>query len=419
MKRNEYLLILTLAAVNFTHILDVMIIMPLGKQFMELFDITPGEFSFIVSTYAYAAAISGLLGAFWLDQFDRKKAMLFLYTGFTISTFACAFAPDYWFLLAARIISGGFGGIMTAVILSIIGDVFPYEKRGQATSYVMMAFSVASVIGVPAGIWIAAKFDWRMTFKIVGMIATVFLILIYFKVPNMRRHLDKKEELDDINNLKPQPNPLVKKKLSTSIWNHILNILKPIVTDKNQLSALLFSMTLIFGHFAIIPFIAPYMQFNIGFSDEEIAYIYFAGGLCSVVCLPIVGKLADKYGKQRVFVVGSILAIGSVFWITNLQTEVIAIALLATSSYFVASGSRNVPATAIVTSVVQPESRGSFMSIRTAVNQFAIGASSQIAGLIIIENADGTLGNYPYVGFFAIGMSLIALAMVYRLKIVS
>ena len=202
MKRNEYLLILTLAAVNFTHILDVMIIMPLGKQFMELFDISPAEFSFIVSIYAYSAAASGFLGAFWIDQFDRKKAMLFLYTGFTISIFACAFAPDYWFLLAARVISGGFGGIMTAVILSIIGDVFPYEKRGRATSYVMMAFSFASVIGVPAGIWIAAKFDWRMTFKVVGAIASIFLFLIYFKVPSMKGHLAKNKASDEDEDLK-------------------------------------------------------------------------------------------------------------------------------------------------------------------------------------------------------------------------
>ena len=396
MKCNELFLIFTLAAIQFTHILDVMIIMPLGKQFMEIFDISPAEFSFIVSTYAYAAAISGFLSAFWVDRFDRKKAMLVLYFGFTISTFACAWAPDYWFLLAARIISGAFGGVMTAVILSVIGDVFPYQKRGRATGYVMMAFSVASVVGVPSGIWIAAKYDWRMTFKVVGAIATVFLFLIYFKIPTLKGHIKK---------------GIVEK--------NPIKILRPIFTNNNQMSALLFSMTLIFGHFAIIPFIAPYMQFNIGFSDEQISYIYFVGGLFSVVCLPLVGNLADKFGKKRVFIIGSILAIGSILWITNLHTTSIMVALMATSSYFVASGSRNVPATAIVTSVVQPENRGSFMSIRTSVNQFAMGASAQIAGLIVVENADGTLGNYQYVGLFAVLMSLFALAMVIRLRVVS
>lgn len=396
MKQNEILLILTLAAIQFTHILDVMIIMPLGKQFMEIFDISPTEFSFIVSIYAYAAAVSGFLSAFWVDRYDRKNALLFLFSGFTVSTFACAWAPDYFFLLGARAISGAFGGVMTAVILSIVGDVFPYEKRGRATGYIMMAFSVASVVGVPSGIWIAAKFDWRMTFKVVGAIASVFLFLIYFKIPTLNSHLK-----------------------SGIIEKNPLKILQPIFTNNNQLSALLFSMTLIFGHFAIIPFIAPFMELNIGFTGEEITYIYFVGGLFSVVCLPLVGNLADKFGKKQVFTVGTFLAIGSILWITNLQTESILIALMATSSYFVASGSRNVPATAIVTSVVQPENRGSFMSIRTSVNQFAIGASSQIAGLIVIENADGTLGNYGYVGIFAVVVSLIALTMVYRLRIVS
>ena len=161
------------------------------------------------------------------------------------------------------------------------------------------------------------------------------------------------------------------------------------------------------------------MQFNIGFSDEDVAYIYFVGGLFTVIFLPLMGNLADKYGKKKVFTVGTGLAVASILWITNLPPVGMVIALMATSSYFVASSSRNVPATAIVTSVVRSESRGSFMSIRTSFNQFAIGASAQIAGFIVIENGNGTLSNYEYVGYLAVGMSLLALALVYRLKIVS
>lgn len=396
MKRSEFFLILILAVVQFTHILDVMMIMPLGKQFMELWDITPAEFSFIVSSYAYAAAVSGILSAFVLDRFDRKQALFFLYIGFTISTFWCAIAPTYPTFLTARLISGGFGGILTAVIFSIIGDVFIYEKRGRATSYVMMAFSVASVIGVPAGIWIAANFDWRMTFKVIGGLASVFIFLIYFKIPSLRKHLE---------------NGIVER--------NPIRIFSQIFKDANQRNTLIFSMALIFGHFAIIPFIAPYMQLNIGFSDNDIAFVYFVGGLFSVVFLPLFGNLSDRFGKQRIFTISTFLAIGSIFWITNLPPVGIVIGILATSSYFVASGGRNVPATAIVTSVVKPESRGSFMSIRTAVNQFAIGASSQIAGFIIAENADGSLGNYEIVGYFAIVMSFVALGLVFRLRVVS
>jgi len=395
MKKNELFLILILAAIQFTHILDIMIIMPLGKQFMEVFNISPSEFAFIVSIYAYSAAATGILSAFYLDKFDRRKALIFTYIGFTIGTFLCAIAPEYWSFMGARIVSGGFGGVMTTLVLSIIGDVFSYEKRGRATGYVMMAFSVSSIVGVPIGIWIAAKYDWRMTFYAVGALALVCLVLIYFKVPSIKNHLNQENQ--------------------QNAWKNIQLIFK----TKNQRNALIFSLCLIFGHFVIIPFIAPYMQFNIGFSDEQVTYLYFIGGLCSVVALPLIGNLADKFGKKQVFTIGTFLAIGSIFWITNLVTTSIVLALFATSSYFVASGSRTVPATAIVTSVIQPESRGSFMSIRTVVNQLAIGLSSQIAGFIIVKNADGTLGNYEYTGYFAIFMSLVALAMVVRLKIVS
>lgn len=387
-------LFLILAIVQFTHILDFMIIMPLGKTLMETFDISPKQFSLIVSSYAFSAFVMSLVSALFIDRFDRKTALLFLYTGFTVGTLACSFAPNYLFFLIARSLTGAFGGIISALILSIIADAVPYERRSEAMGIVMTGFSAASVLGVPAGIYLAALSSWSLPFLVLGLMSVVVTFLIYFTVPSLTIHLKSG---------KKRENPFI--------------VIQNIFKNRNQISALGFNVILMLGHFTIIPFIAPYMQSNIGFTESDVAGIYFFGGLLTVVLLPLFGKLADKYGNVKVFRFGTVVAVLSIFMITNLPPVGIVLALCVTSTFFVGGSGRNVPATTMVTSVVQPENRGSFMSIRASFVQLSLGLSSFIAGLIVVENPDGTLGNYNYVGYLAIGMSLLALWIAPKLKV--
>ncbi|MCB9266884.1 MAG: MFS transporter [Lewinellaceae bacterium] len=392
---NEKLLLFTLAIVQFTHILDFMIIMPLGSQFMRIFDISPGQFSLMVSAYAGSAFVMGLFSAMFIDRFGRKQALLISYIGFTIGTLACAAAPGYLVFLAARSITGAFGGILEALVLSIVGDAIPLKRRAKAMGTVMTAFSVASVIGVPAGIYLAAEFSWRAPFLTVGVLALLLTFCIYFFLPPLRDHLE-----------------------SGNIQRNPLRVMGNIFGDANQRRALLFTVILMLGHFTIIPFIAPYMQLNIGFSDYQVTYIYLIGGTLTVFLLPFFGRLADRYGHAIVFTVSSLFALFSIFAITNLPSVSIGLALCATSSFFVVASGRNVPATTMVTSVVRPESRGSFMSVRASVQQMALALSSFLAGLIITKNGDGSLSNYQYVGYIAIIMSLVAVGVAWRLKLV-
>ncbi|MEL6925321.1 MAG: MFS transporter, partial [Bacteroidota bacterium] len=337
---------------------------------------------------------SGLLSAFFVDRYDRKRVLLVIHLGFTIGTLACALAQSYVSFLLARCVAGGFGGILTAIVFSIIADAIPYERRSAAMGIVMTAFSVASVVGVPAGIFLAAEYSWRMPFFVVGGVSVIVLFMIQGVVPSLRKHLE---------NGAPIKNPF--------------QILGNIARDPNQVRALSFSIILILGHFTIIPFIAPYMQLNIGFSDYEVTYIYLAGGTASAICLPLFGRLADRFGNIRVFTIMCTIALGSIWAITHLDTNSIVIALLTTTSYFIVSSGRTVPATTMVTSAVSPESRGSFMSMRTAVNQAGLAIGSFIAGLIVTEQADGSLQNYALVGYFTIGMSILAIVLAQRLRV--
>ncbi|MCB9037109.1 MAG: MFS transporter [Lewinellaceae bacterium] len=392
---SEKLLLFILAVVQFTHILDFMIIMPLGSQFMRIFDISPRQFSLIVSAYAGSAFVMGFFSAMFIDRFDRKQALFYTYIGFTVGTLACAIAPGYLIFLAARSITGAFGGILGALVLSIIGDTVPLKRRASAMGMVMTAFSVASVIGVPAGIFLAAQFSWRAPFLTVGVIAMMLSFGIYFFLPPLRKHLE-----------------------SGLVQRNPFRVMGNIFSDANQRLALFFTVILMLGHFSIIPFIAPYMQLNIGFSDYEVTYIYFIGGMLTVFLLPFFGRLADRHGHAKVFTIASLFALLSIFAITNLPVVSIALALCATSSFFVVASGRNVPAMTMVTSVVRPESRGSFMSVRSSVQEMALALSSLVAGLIITENGDGSLSNYQYVGYIAMAMSLVAVAVAWRLKLV-
>jgi predicted MFS family arabinose efflux permease len=393
---NERLLLIILAVVQFTHILDFMIIMPLGSQFMRIFDISPQQFSFIVSVYAITAFAVGLFSAMFIDRFDRKYALLTVYIGFTIGTLACALASSYHFFLLARALTGAFGGTMGALVLSIVGDAVPLQRRGRAMGIVMTAFSVASVVGVPMGIYLAAVFSWRAPFLTVAGIAFLFIFLIIFALPPLRSHLD-----------------------SGLVQRNPFRVMSNIFRDPNQRRALLFTIILMLGHFTIIPFIAPYMQLNIGFSDFQITYIYLVGGGLTVFVLPYFGRLADRHGHVKVFTIASLFALLSIFAITNLPPVPIIVALCATSSFFVVASGRNVPATTMVTSVVKPEARGSFMSVRASINEMGFALSSFMAGLIITEQADGSLANYQYVGYIAMGMSLLAILLARRLKAVA
>ncbi len=413
---NEKRLLFILATVQFCHIIDFMIIMPLGKTIMQAFDITPGQFAWVVSAYALAAFTGNLVSTVVIDRFDRRSALLFLFSCFTVGTLACAFAPTYLFLLAARFGTGLFGGTLGALVLAVVGDVIPLERRASAMGWVMTAFSAASVIGVPAGIWIAAEYTWHTPFYATAALAGLFVTIAFFTVPSMRGHLVEQAIIPEGDAIRDPEAQLLQ---PTTALARVVDPFRTIFSNPNQRAALLFTLTLMLGHFTIIPFIAPYMQINIGFADKQVSLVYLIGGLLTVVLLPLFGKLADRYGRLRIFTIASVLALFSIYALTNLDTTSIPLALLVTSSFFVVASGRNVPATTMITSVVRPENRGGFMSIRQSVNEMALFFSTVIAGFIITEGPDGKLQHYELLGYFTIVMSLVAIYTASRIKAIA
>jgi predicted MFS family arabinose efflux permease len=371
-----------------------MLMMPLGPQLMRIFQIEPHEFSFLVSAYTLAAGISGFLGTFWLDRVDRKSALIGLYTLFTIGTIACALAPSYYWLLIARTLTGAFGGIMSSLTLMIVGDVTPNEKRGSAIGFVMASFSVASVFGVPFGLHLANLYSWHMPFFVLAGISSIFVALAFFSIPPVRAHL----------------NPLLKRDLSPAA------ILKDVASDPNQKRALLFTFLLTVGHFSIVPFISPSMVANVGFTEHDLTWIYFIGGMATIFTSPYIGKLTDRIGRSTVFIWGAALSCIPIWAITHLGATPIYFALFVTTCFFISSGARFIPASSISTSVVLPSHRGTFMSLNSCVQQLSSGAAAYVSGLIVSRASDGRILNYNLVGYLAIGATLLSLLVVKRIK---
>ncbi len=393
MNSKERLLLLALAAVNFTHIMDFMIMMPLGPQLMELLKINPQQFSLAVSAYAITAGISSFISAFFVDRFDRKKVLLFAYVGFLFGTFSCAFAPNYEMLVAARVLAGLFGGMIGAQVLAIVADTFEYERRAMAMGVLMTAFSAASVAGVPTGLWLAARYSWHVPFLAIGFVGIAVLVLVALAVPPVNKH--------------------IREKLPT---HKPFQVLTDIFQTPNQMRALSLSIVLMLGHFAIIPFIAPSLVGNVGYQQDDIFLIYFVGGILTIFSAPLVGRLADKRGKYPVFVLFALLSLIPVWLITNLWPMPLWGVLTISGLFFIVVNGRMIPTQALISSVVHPQQRGGFMSINSSMQQLATGFSAMIGGAIVSKSAEGRIEHYDWVGYFSIALILVSVWLAGRVK---
>ena len=389
MRKKEIWIIVLLASINFTHILDFMIMMPLGNYLMPFFDISPKQFSFLVAAYPITAFFSGFAAAFFVDRHDRKKVLVFAYIGFLIGTLACGTAATYGLLLASRILTGLFGGLIGAQVLSIVADLFGYERRGAAMGAVMSSFAIASTLGVPLALYLSDIFSWHAPFIFVVSLGIVVVLLVINYIPSMNSHVMEKDDT-----------------------RHRFHVLLNVLESRQQSLALVFSALVMMGHFLIIPFINPYLEFNKNYSNDITPLIYFFGGIASFCAAIVLGKVSDKVGKLKVFSWSVFLSFAMVWIITNLPSLLpFSIVLLFFAIWFVVATGRAVTAQAMISNVVKQEQRGSFMTLNSSVQQLGTGAASLIAGFIVTKDSAGKLYRYEWVGYISIVVLLLGLML--------
>ena len=395
-KRERWLL-LTLASIQFTSVLDFMIMMPLGPQLTELFGISASEFGFLVSAYTFSAGLSGLLAATYIDRFGRKRMMLTLYPLFGAAALACSFAPTFAWLMVARVASGFFGGVLMALSQTIVAEVIPFERRGRAMSVVMTSFSVATVAGVPLALFLASHFNWHAPFLAIALMVSVCALGAAKTLPSLKGHLAAHPVGDSAPNM--------------------LANLRLVLVDPNHLRAYAMSASMVFAGFAVIPYIALYLQGNAGFKPEQIPYVYLTGGICTLISARLIGHWSDRAGKAYAFRRLALLMPVPLLAMTLSAGLPMVGVLLVSSVLFVVMSGRMIPGMALIGAAADPRRRGSFMTLNSAVQSLAMGLAALVGGQILGRDGNGHLTHYWMAALLGGGASLLSFVLASKLRL--
>ncbi len=389
----QKIVIFLLATTLFTVMLDFMVMSPLGDMMMKSLNISTKQFGIAVSAYAFSAGISGLLTAGFADKYDRKKLLLFFYIGFVIGTLLCALASNYLFLVAARIITGIFGGVIGSISMAIIADLFALEQRGKAVGFTQMAFGSSQILGIPIGLYIANAWGWHMPFWAIAVLAAIVAAVLFFNLKPVTAHLalQKKESALD------------------HLWHTI--------AQKNYRIGFLATSLLSISGFMMMPFGSAFAINNLKITTEQLPFMFMITGVAALVSMPLLGQLSDKFNKFKVFATATTVAAIIIniyarygetpFWLVILTNVLMMIAIL----------SRMVPAQALASAIPQPQDRGAFMSINASLSQVAGGFGAMLGGFIIIQkDTFSPLEHYDTMAVVASLIMLFTIFLVYRVS---
>lgn len=379
-RRLLWLLMLT----QFTLIMDFMVMMPLGPQIMHALHISPAQFAAAVSAYSICGGLSGLLAATYIDRFDRRKLLLAMYALFAVSNLACALADSYALLLASRAFAGISGGVLGSIIMAIIADVIPAQRRGAATGTVMTSFAIASVIGVPVGVLLGAHFHWSAPFWLLVALSLLVWVGGSRIVPPLNQHLSRER---------------------VPLRRAFPNLFK-LFANPRHLNAFALTLMLTTSQMLVIPFISPMLVANHGIEPSQLSWMYMAGGVAAFFTSRYIGRLADRYGKQLVYRVAVVVSLVPVLFITHLPAVGFLAMLLFFPFFMVTMNGRMVPLQALQTTVPQPEQRGAYLSANSAVMSLGTGLGAWLGGLMLSTDASGHIAGYGAVGWIAAGLAL-------------
>lgn len=387
-------IIVLMALLQFTIVLDFMILSPLGDILMKSLEMTTVQFGSVVSAYAISAGISGFLAAGFADKFDRKKLLVFFYTGFILGTVFCGLAFNYETLLIARIVTGLFGGVIGSISMAIVADLFSLQQRGRVMGFVQMSFSGAQILGIPAGLFLATSFNWNASFFMVVIVASTALILLLAKLKPVTAHLK----------LQTTKSPL------KHLWKTLIK--------REYLWGYFAIAFLSMGGFMIMPFSSAFLVNNVMIKQEELPLIFLFTGLSSMIIMPVIGKLSDKFKKFHLFTAGTIIACVMIVIYTNMGPNPVWLVTLINMILFMGIMSRMVPSTALNSAVALPADRGAYMSINSSLQQMAGGLAATVAGLIIVQESKGSpIQNFDILGYCMLGFMLACLFLVYRVSV--
>jgi len=350
---------------------------------MRTLSITPLQFGTLVSSYNISAAVTGLFFGIIADKYDRKFMLQLNFIGFILGTIACGLSTDFETLVIARIIAGGFGGTLTAVVLAMVSDLIPFERRGNAMGTVMSSFSVASVLGVPIGLFIAEKFDWHYTFYFIAAFSFLVFLLSNLVFPKLADHI--------------QPTRI--KENLTRLWSLLI---KP-----DYLKSYLLIFVNVFSIFVLIPYLAPFAVKNVGILETDLKYMYFVGGFFTVITAKVVGKYTDKFNPYKVMTFLLVLSFIPIYLYSTAEKLPLGIFLIISTFFMTMVSGRMIPLMTMVSEISATKDRGTFMGLLNSIRSLGSAIATIFAGVFIYENDVGTLSGFDQVGYFSIFLSFL------------
>lgn len=390
----HWLILAALTTIQFLNILDFIVMMPLGPRFLEGegMKLTTEQFGAVVASYGYASSTAGIFAAGWIHRTPRRTTALVMVALFACSSYLCYIAPDFWMLVLARCLTGACGGLISAIVLSIVSDVFPDSRRGFAMGILMTSFSMASVVGVPIGLWLA---EWSSSaqspFYYLALACIPAWMVLFLVLPHIARpHSDHEY----------------------GYRNTMLRIL----SQPAHAWALLFTAVLVFQTFLIVPYLATYFVRNVGLPEKQLAWVYVFGGGATFFSMPIIGRIADRFGKRRTYVWIAVLAILPTIAIPLLPPMASWTCIAITTVYFILTSARMVPGQAMVSGVPAPDLRAGFLSLSGSVQAFSTGMAASVSALIVGEAADGKLQGLWLAGLLGALFFVLSVILVPKLK---
>lgn len=389
----QILVIVILALTQFTVVLDFMVMSPLGDMLMKSMDLSTTQFAFAVSAYAFSAGISGIATAGFADRFDRKKLLLFFYIGFILGTLFCGLITSYPLLIAARIVTGVFGGVIGSISLAIVADLFALEKRGRVMGFMQMGFGASQIFGIPISLYIANAYGWQSPFFMIVVLATIIWFVIVLKMKPIVKHLEVKSDRNAL----------------THLWHTIKN--------RDYRIGFFATALLSVGGFMMMPWGSAFAINNLNVTAQQLPLLFMVSGVSALLIMPLIGRFSDKIDKFKLFAIASIWMIIAVIIYTNLTPVPLWIVLTVNVLMMIGMMSRMVPSMALATALPKLQDRGAFMSINSSLQQFAGGIAASVGGFIVVQKTKySPLEHYDTLGYVIVGISIIGIFAVYRVS---
>ena len=395
MKFTKYqvIVVAVLSFLQFTVVLDFMILSPLGALLLRDLHISTAQFGSVVSAYAFSAGASGLLAAGFADRFDRKRLLLFFYAGFVLGTLLCGIANSYAFLFAARMVTGLFGGVIGSISFAIIADLFPFEARGRVMGFVMTSFAASQVMGIPLGLYLSNHWGWHAPFLLIVAVSAVVGVIIASVLRPIDAHLQVPSHRNAFGHL----------------WKT--------VSQARYQWTFAATMLMATGGFMLMPFGSTFSVHNLGISLERLPIVYVVTGVVSIFGGPILGRVSDAIGKYRTFCFGTIVAGALVLYYCGLGITPLWVVVALNAVLFLGLNARMISSSALSSAIPAPNDRGAFMSINSSLQQLSGGVASFAAGLIVVQTPEGPLARYEVLGYVVATTMVITMILLYKVHV--